>query len=185
MKLLIVTQVVDRNHPILGFFHRWIEEFAKHTETLHVIALQVGEYELPKNVTVHSLGKEEGSGKIERVMRFYKYVWSLGDEYDAVFVHMNPEYVVLAGFWWRMMGKRVSLWYNHTVGSFWLRIAKFLVKRVFHTSPYAFPARYKNAERMPAGIDTELFKPRPEVKKISKSIYYTFKAVLRLRSACT
>ena len=23
MKLLIVTQIIDKNDPILGFFHRW------------------------------------------------------------------------------------------------------------------------------------------------------------------
>lgn len=58
MRLLIVTQKVDKNDPILGFFHRWIEEFSKHCEKLTVICLQAGEFKLPANVTVLSLGKE-------------------------------------------------------------------------------------------------------------------------------
>ena len=58
MKLLIVTQAIDSEHPILGFFHRWVEEFAKHCEHVHVICLQAGKHSLPANVTVHSLGKE-------------------------------------------------------------------------------------------------------------------------------
>lgn len=29
VKLLIITQKIDINDPILGFFHKWIEEFAK------------------------------------------------------------------------------------------------------------------------------------------------------------
>ena len=31
MKLLLVTQNVDRTDPILGFFHQWVEEIAKRT----------------------------------------------------------------------------------------------------------------------------------------------------------
>ncbi|MEK7538915.1 MAG: hypothetical protein AAB552_03680 [Patescibacteria group bacterium] len=58
MKLLILTQKVDQNDDILGFFHGWIREFAKHAEQVTVIALGVGEYDLPKNVRVFSLGKE-------------------------------------------------------------------------------------------------------------------------------
>ena len=35
MKLLIITQKVDSADPILGFFHQWVEEFAKHCEFGH------------------------------------------------------------------------------------------------------------------------------------------------------
>ncbi|MEK7613562.1 MAG: glycosyltransferase family 4 protein [Patescibacteria group bacterium] len=177
MKLLIITQAVDRNHPILGFFHRWIEEFAKHAEHIHVIALQVGEYNLPKNVTVHSLGKIKNQksnikDKIRFIFNFLHLTFILRKQYDSVFVHMNPEYIVLAGWVWRLTGKKIGLWYNHSVGSFWLRIAQPFTSVVFHTSPYAYTARYKNARRMPAGIDTTVFKPHPEIKKIPKSIYF-------------
>jgi len=58
MKLLIVTQTIDSNDPVLGFFVRWVEEFSKQCEEVTVICLQKGEYELPKNVRVFSLGKE-------------------------------------------------------------------------------------------------------------------------------
>lgn len=34
MRLLIITQKVDENDAILGFFHGWIAEFAKHCEQL-------------------------------------------------------------------------------------------------------------------------------------------------------
>lgn len=33
MKLLIVTQAVDTEDPVLGFFVRWIEELGKHVES--------------------------------------------------------------------------------------------------------------------------------------------------------
>ena len=63
MRLLIITQKVDKNDPILGFFHRWIEEFAKHCQSIIVICLQKGEYNLPKNIKILSLGKEKGKKK--------------------------------------------------------------------------------------------------------------------------
>lgn len=171
MKLLVVTQIVDRNDPVLGFMHHWLEVFATRFEHIHVICLKEGAHTLPKNVTVHSLGKEKGGNRFLYAVRFIKLTYGLNKEYDAVFVHMNPEYIALAGDLWRMSGKRIGLWYNHQVGSVWLRLAQPFVQTVFHTSPYAFPARYKNAKQMPAGIDTELFSPK-QVSRKAHSIYF-------------
>ena len=41
MRLLIFTQRVDREDENLGSFHRWIEEFAKHFDSVSVIAGRV------------------------------------------------------------------------------------------------------------------------------------------------
>ncbi len=62
MKLLILTQKVDKNDDILGFFHGWIAEFARYCEKVTVVALEVHEYDLPRNVKVLSLGKEKSKG---------------------------------------------------------------------------------------------------------------------------
>ncbi|MBU2219890.1 hypothetical protein KJ665_01980, partial [Patescibacteria group bacterium] len=61
MRLLILTQKIDFNDDILGFMHGWVVEFAKHFESIIVIALGVGEYKLPENVRILSLGKEKNS----------------------------------------------------------------------------------------------------------------------------
>jgi glycosyltransferase involved in cell wall biosynthesis len=73
---------------------------------------------------------------------------------------MNPEYVVLGGLDWRLMGKKIFFWYNHPKNDWRLRIATALAHSVFYTSPYAATAKLKKAIRMPAGIDTELFSPQ-------------------------
>ncbi len=138
MRLLITTQAVDLDDPVLGFFHRWIEEFAKHCEHIHVICLKEGRHALPANVAVHSLGKERGVGRLRYVLNFYKYIWSLRNEYDAVFVHMNPEYVVLGGPLWRLGGKRIALWYTHKSVTMWLRIAMRLAHMIFTASTDSF-----------------------------------------------
>lgn len=168
MRLLIITQAVDLEDSVLGFFHRWIEEFSKHCESAHVICLKEGRHNLPKNVCVHSLGKEGGQSRMKYIFRFYKYIWALRNEYDAVFVHMNQEYVLLGGKFWRASGKRIVLWRNHKRGSAWSRIAGFLAHTVCYTSPDAYVARFKNAVRMPIGIDTNFFKlPAQEPEKNS------------------
>ena len=60
MKLFIVTQIVDRNDPVLGFFIEWVRFLASEVESIELVGLKVGEYDVPENVTVHTLGKESG-----------------------------------------------------------------------------------------------------------------------------
>jgi glycosyltransferase involved in cell wall biosynthesis len=171
MKLLIVTQKLDENDPVLGFFVRWVAEFAKHFDTIHVIAFYAGKHSLPENVTVHSLGKERGAGKLARSLRYLSLVISLRREYGDVFAHMSPEYVISAGPLWKLLGKRIALWYNHASDNWRLSLAASLADVVFHTSPYAAPARFENAKRMPAGIDTALFKPQPVEKNPHRAYF--------------
>lgn len=161
MKLLIVTQVIDLDDPVLGFFHRWVEELAKRFEHIEVICLKLGRHSLPANVSLHSLGKEKNSSRIGYIARFGWFIWKLRPYYDHVFVHMNPEYVILGGLDWRVMGKKVALWYNHPQDGRRLWLAARLAHRVFYTSPYSATAKMPHAVRMPAGIDTEIFKPQP------------------------
>jgi glycosyltransferase involved in cell wall biosynthesis len=164
MRILICTQAMDKNDPVLGFFHRWVEEFSNRAERIHVICLKEGEHSLPENVTVYSLGKENMGGprfikRLRYIARIKLLVWKLRKEYDSVFVHMNQEYILAAGLIWRMLGKRIVLWRNHKMGSALTRIAGLLSHVVCYTSPFAYVASYKNSIRMPIGIDTNMFKP--------------------------
>jgi len=189
MKLLLVTQKVDKNDDVLGFFHRWILEFAKHFEFVTVICLKEGSHDFysvknakPRSensaefsgtgVKVLSLGKEDGASRLKYIYRFYKYIWSEHKNYDVVFVHMNIEYIILGGVWLRLTRKKVFLWYNHTYGTLSARIAGIITNKTFHTSPFAFTARFKNAMKMPAGIDTNMFKRDVGLQKIPNSILY-------------
>ena len=129
MKLLIITQVLDTEHPILGFFHRWVEEFASQAELVHVIALQIGTHKLPENVHVYSLGKEQGQSRIKYLWRLYRCIWKLRHSYDGVFVHMNQQYVPLGYPLWKLLGKRIGLWYAHGAVSRSLRLAVRLADR--------------------------------------------------------
>lgn len=172
MKLLIITQSLDVNNPVLGFFVRWVQEFAKHHEKLTVICLEKGEYDLPDNVKVLSLGKEKGLTKFDYLCWFYQYIWDERNNYDAVFVHMNQEYVLLGGLLWKILKKKVYLWRNHAKGNILTLLAVKLSNKVFYTSPQSYTSKFDNAVQMPVGIDTDLFKPDPSVKKNPNSILF-------------
>lgn len=166
MKLLIVTQSVDTEDSVLGFFVRWIEEFAKHVEHVEVICLKSGKFNFPKNVRVHSLGKERGAaGGITYALRFLSLVWSLRCDYDAVFVHMNSEYVILGGPLWRLWGKRIALWYTHKNVDAKLRSAASLANVIFTASKESFRLKSSKVHVMGHGIDTVFFTPDPSVTR--------------------
>ena len=172
MRLLIVTQKVDEHDAVLGFFHRWIVGLAKHCERMTVICLEEGAHHVPENVKVLSLGKEKKRSRLQYLTRFYRYIWRERNNYDAVFVHMNQEYVLLGGFIWKILGKKIVMWRNHAKGSWKTRIAVFLSDRVFCTSPQSFTAQFKKTKIMPVGIDTDFFKPDPLIYKKKNSILF-------------
>lgn len=144
MKLLICTQVYDASDPVLGFFARWIEEFKKHCE-VEVISLK-------------TLGS---GGRIARAWRLLQFASTL--EYDAVFVHMNPEYLIVAGWLWRLRGKKTALWYTHKAVNLRLRIAAWFADVIFSASKESFRLPSKKVRIMGHGIDTDFFSPDPAI----------------------
>jgi glycosyltransferase involved in cell wall biosynthesis len=103
-------------------------------------------------------------------IRFYRYIWQLRNDYNTVFVHMNPIYIILGGLFWKLSGKKIFLWYNHPMGNLTAKIGIALADKVFCTSPQSFSAGYKKTQLMPAGIDTEMFKKNPDIQKKEKRI---------------
>jgi glycosyltransferase involved in cell wall biosynthesis len=171
MRLLICTQAVDLDNPVLGFFHGWIAELASRFDEIVVICLYEGRHALPKNVRVYSLGKEKGAVSATRyALRFLGLVLKHRTEYDTVFVHMNQEYVLLGGIFWKFWGKHIYLWRNHYSGTFLTDIAATFCKKIFYTSKHSYTAKYHNARQMPIGIDLSLFKPAVTGARISNSV---------------
>lgn len=164
MRILILTQKVDKNDPILGFFHRWIEEFSKNFEKVTVVCLEKGSYDLAENVEVLSLGKEESRSRIRYILRFYRYIWNKKHEYDVVFVHMNQIYVLLGGLLWRMWRKPIGLWYAHKKVSLSLKIAVRLANYIFSVSKESFRYETEKLCILGHGIDTNRFHPGETLK---------------------
>ncbi len=157
MRLLLITQTVDKNHTNLGFFHEWLVKLAARVETLTVICLGVGEYSLPSNVTVLSLGKEQGKSRIVYLWRLFSYLVRYRSRYDRVFVHMNGEYIVLSGWWWWLTKKPIFLWYVHQSVTWKLRWAERFVERIFTASAESCRAPSQKIQIVGHGIDIARF----------------------------
>lgn len=169
MKLLIVTQIVDKNDDVLGAFHQWVYRFAEVFDSVEVICLRKGEVDLPPNVRVHSLGKEERQSRWQYLRRFYHYAFGLRRHYDAVFVHMNPEYLVLMGLFWKLMGKTTFMWYAHKKGSFLRTVALFFLDRVVSVSKESFVDHAsKKFVAVGHGIDPDVYRCPSHVARTDK-----------------
>lgn len=162
-KLLIITQKVDENDQLLGFFTEWLKRLNGKLP-LSVLCLEKGSYELP-GISVESLGKENKNSKLAQGWNFYRHIIQNRHQYDSVFVHMNPIWVVLGGWYWRLTGKKIILWYTSKGVTLKLRLALWLSHIVITASPESFRLRSKKVVVTGHGIDTDLFKPNPELKK--------------------
>lgn len=165
MKLLFITQKIDANDDLLGVYHEWVGRLAPQFEKIHAVALMAGEYNLPKNVVVHSLGKEVNRSRIQYIARFFKYIWQFRNEYDAVFVHMNTEYVLLGWWLWKLLGKRVVLWFAHYRPDWKLRFSAGVVDMIVTSVPEACNIPSKKVRAIGQAIDTDIFYNRGDVQK--------------------
>lgn len=147
MRLLVVTQVLDRDDPVLGFAHEWMRALSRHVERLIVVPLKAGRHELPDNVEVRSLGKERGHGTAGVLREFWRVVGGAcrRREVDAILAHMVPRYAVYAAPFALATGVRLFLWYTHKGVDWSLRAAEPLVEKAFTASELSFrlPSRKK------------------------------------------
>ena len=159
MKLLIITQVVDKSYVPLCFAVEWFREFGKQCEKVTVIGQKVGEYELPSNINVLSLKKEKGKSKFMQVMRFYSLAWKHRNDYEAVFVHMTPIWGVFGAPLWLLLRKRMYLWYEARGTGWNLRWGLKFVRKAFSASPGGMPLPTKKSVITGHGVDTAFFTP--------------------------
>lgn len=146
-KLLFITQRVNERDDDLAFVLLWVDEFIRQGLDVEVVCLNRGEFD--NRFPVHSLGKELGYGKLRQVARFFRYIFSL--KYDRVFVHMNPEYFTLAGWYWWLRGVPSYLWYTHYTMHVHLRLAGIFSKRMFAATPQSLPQYDQSPKKVVTG----------------------------------
>ena len=164
---MIITQKVDINDDNLGFFHSWLEKMAEKAD-IFVIANYVGQYDLPSNVKVFSLGKEIGVGKLVKIFKYQWFLLKLLPRVNGVFFHMCPEYVLGAHLWPKIFRKKTLLWYTHKSVNWKLRLAEKLIDKIFTASKESFRLPSKKLEITGHGIDLDKFKPAETEKDGSK-----------------
>ncbi|MFM2374215.1 MAG: hypothetical protein RLZZ234_210 [Candidatus Parcubacteria bacterium] len=158
-RLLIVTDILDVDDLVHGYFHRWAEELALHTPEMHILATKKGYHTLPSHVRVHSLGEEEKRGRIVKTMRLVWFMLRYIRSYDAVFVVSSPARVVKLGWWWKLWRKPIGLWYQSGDSSAALSVARPLLSFIFTPTTHGYHGGGDIKRIVGYGLDVTRFKP--------------------------
>jgi len=160
VKLLFLTQVLDRGDAVLGFVPRWIEGLARRCERVRVLALEVGDVTgLPSNVDVREIGRKGWIGRYLRNRRYLREAL-LEDGFDVVFAHMVPRYTLLSSGIARKANAREFLWYTHGAVDARLERAVKAVELVFTASEESLRIETPKKVVTGHGIDLEHFSAR-------------------------
>lgn len=157
LKILIITQKLDKDDSYFGFFHDWIIKFSERCEKVTVISLETYSYDLPGNVEVFSLTKEKGRSRIRSLYLLLKYSIKEKQEYDFVFCHMSPVYVISGYLVWKYFNKKIALWYVHRSADLKLRIANWLSDIVFTATKESLNLRSTKVKYLGQAVPVERF----------------------------
>jgi len=116
LKILYITQAIDKDFYLLAPFYKWLNLFSSRMEKIYALCLQEGRHEdLADNIEVKSLGKETGNRKLQYIFNFYKYTLSLilWEKVDLIFVHMNELYVFMLWPFAVLAGIPIVIWRAH------------------------------------------------------------------------
>ncbi len=157
VRLLIITQKIDKDDSYFGFFHQWLKYFSLFCEHVTVLSLEVKNYDLPENVTVISMGKEDGRSVFKYIYRYYSTVLGKRNSYDMVFAHMSPWYAILGGPFFKLFKKKLALWYVHRHVDLKLKVAHWFTDIVFTATKESFGIKSKKIKYLGQAVVVEDF----------------------------
>ena len=168
MKVLMLTQRIDLDDPILAFTHSWAEKLAQRVERLYCVGLSVGRHTLDQyGVRVFSMGKERGYRilpDVRYLVNLYRAMRDIERDggVDVIFSHMAPIFALAVAPYY--LWKRVPLvhWYTHSSVNWRVKVAHHLCARVVSTFPTSYRYRHDKLTVVGHGIDTDLFSPEQE-----------------------
>lgn len=159
MRVLMIVQEINESHWLRGFIVGWVRALAAEVEHLHVLTLAQYAADLPPNVSVYSMGKEEGKNRLRELRRFYGHLGALVGDVDAIFSHMTPRYTYLAAPFASLHHKPQLLWYTHPRHNWELQLAFRAAKWITTADLSSFPFQSPKVHALGHGIDTERFCP--------------------------
>jgi glycosyltransferase involved in cell wall biosynthesis len=161
MRVVMLVQQMDERDWLRAFIVTWVRALAAKIERLDVITLEQGDFRVPENVTVYSMGKEAGKSRVRELWNFHRAMLRVTPKADVIFGHMTPLYNVVAAPYAALFGKRQVLWYAHRGVSLWLKLALGCCWRAVTSMPGSFPIESPKVRTLGQGIDTEFFAPSP------------------------
>lgn len=161
MRLLLFNLRMDADDTTLGFTTAWVNAIAARCEHVDVVTMHRGVVAAAPNVSVYSVGRDEGLSRPRRLARFYRLTWQLTSRaaYDGAFAHMTQLFAVL--FWpiARIRGIPILLWYAHGSLPWDVKVAHRLVDRCVTSTPSGLRIRSPKVRVLHQGIDTTRFQP--------------------------
>lgn len=152
MKLIVVTQHVDAQHPSLGATVPKLRALAARVDELVVLADGAAPGSLPANCRVRLFAARTRPG---RGLRFLTALAAELRGADAVLAHMCPIYAVLAAPLARPRGVPVLLWYTQWHASRTLRLAERSASHVLSVERASFPLPSRKLHAIGHGIAAE------------------------------
>jgi glycosyltransferase involved in cell wall biosynthesis len=161
LRLLFVTQELDRSSTNLAVTHTWAAELSQRTDAVHVVAARVGDVDLPSNVFVHGLGRERGRTRRSTAMAFAWVCTKLivRRRVNVALAHMVPAYAVAMSPITRITRTPLVLWYTSHGLTAMLKRANRLMNAAVTASPDSYPIGSDRAFVIGHGIDTSRFRP--------------------------
>ena len=155
--ILLVVERIDKDDEFFSFIHSRLIDLAASCQSMTIICLEERSHLLPPHVTIYSLGKEHHFSRPRYLFNFFKFIINARRDYDHVFVYLTPLYVVLGGPVWRLMGKHVVLWYNHTFVDWTLRVASLFTHAILTTSARRIGINSPKVKEVSGKVDVEAF----------------------------
>ena len=157
MKLAFVTQEIDPSHPALGQTIDLVGALAARCDELALVTRFV-RAELPDNVVARTF---EAGSRLGRVVAFERAVAPAIADADAVFVHMVPQFALLAAPIARARRVPLLLWYTHWHASRALGLATKVVDAGLSVDRSSYPVASPKVRGIGHAIDVRTFDAEP------------------------
>ena len=163
MRLLLINFAMDERSPVLGWQHSVVCRLAQRCERVVVLTESVGQCDVPANVTIRRVPRVLTTPLrtlgAKWLMNVPVWHWCAREEFDAVFVHMNGEWVYRLAPCWDRFDMPVLLWYAHGTVTGRLHRALRHATAVVTSTREGFRIPSEKVRVIGQGVDTELFRP--------------------------
>lgn len=157
MKLVLVTQELDPDHPALAQTLDLVRVLADRVDELAVVTRRA-RAELPPGVTLRTF---DAGSRVGRTLAFERGVASATAGADAVLVHMVPQFALLAAPVARLRRVPLLLWYTHWHAGAALRLATRAVDLGLSADRSSYPVGSPKVRGIGHAIDVERFDGAP------------------------
>jgi len=161
VRLIVLTQVVDADHPALAQTVDILDALARRCDQVVVLCDHVGRNELPTNVRIRTFGAASRAGRgiaFERLLANETLNHARGRP-AAVLVHMIPTFLILAAPIAKPLRIPLGLWYTHWHADRSLRVASRLADVLLSVDLRSFPLQSPKVRGIGHAIDMRRFPP--------------------------